>query len=80
MARFVSRRSRAFSVTILLLVLLLPSVASAGWGDEEWGTMIWGGVGVFLPSLSTEGLIALTTVLVLVSATLLARRHRGTRP
>ncbi|MBW1689089.1 MAG: hypothetical protein JRS35_29065 [Deltaproteobacteria bacterium] len=80
MARFAFRRSRAFSVTTLLLALLLPSVASAGWGDEEWGRMVWGGVGVYLPSLSIEGLIALATVLVFVSGALLARRHRGTRP
>jgi hypothetical protein len=62
----------------LILALLLPGLASAGWGDENWGEMIWGGAEVSVPSLSTEGLIALAIVLVLASGTLLVRRS-GTR-
>ena len=79
MARLVSTGSRALSVTTLLLVLLLPCLASAGWGDENWGEMVWGGTVIPVPSMSTEGLIALALLLVLASGTLLARR-RGTRP
>ncbi len=80
MARLVSSASQALSVTTLLLVLLLPSVASAGWGDENWGEMVWGRAVIPVPSLSVEGMIALAALLVFVSGILLTRRHRAARP
>jgi hypothetical protein len=64
----------------LILVLLLPCVASAGWGDENWGEMVWGRAVIPVPSLSIEGLITLVSVLALASGALLVRRRRGTRP
>ena len=69
----------AFGIT-LILAALLPCLASAGWGDENWGEMVWGRAVIPVPSLSSEGLIALAIVLVLASGTLLVRRRRGTRP
>ena len=80
MAFLASRGSRAFAATTLALALFLPRLASAGWGEENWGEMVWGGALIPVPSLSTEGLIALAIVLVFVSGTLLVRRRRGTRP
>ncbi len=80
MARLASRGSRKFPVITLIVALLLPCLASAGWGDEKWGEMVWGRAVIPVPSLSTEGLIALAILLVLASATLLARRRRGARP
>jgi hypothetical protein len=80
MAHPASRGFRAFTVITLALALLLPHVASAGWGDENWGEMVWGGAMIPVPSLSTEGLIALAVLLVFASGTLLMRRRKGTRP
>ena len=80
MARLAARGSRAFSLATLVLALLLPTVASAGWGNENWGEMVWGAAAIAVPALSTKGLIALATLLVFVSATLLVRRRRGARP
>ena len=34
--------SWALLVATLLLALLFPTVASAGWGDQNWGEMISG--------------------------------------
>jgi len=80
MDRTAARGSRALSVTTLLLGLVLPRLASAGWGDENWGQMVWGRTVIPVPSLSIEGLIALATLLVFVSGTILVRHRRGTRP
>lgn len=79
MARFVFRRFRALSVSTLLLALPLPGVASAGWGNEDWGEMVWGGAAIPVPALSGEGLVALTGALVLATWTYLARRRRAGR-
>ena len=80
MARLAPRGFRALSITTRMLALLLPTVASAGWGDENWGEMVWGKAVIPVPSMSIEGLIALATLLVFVSGTLLVRRRRGVRP
>ena len=79
MARFVLRRSRAFLVTTLMLALLLPSVASAGWGDENWGEIVWGAAAIPVPALSGEGLVALAGALLLATWIFLARRRRANR-
>lgn len=60
-----------------LVVLFLPGVASAGWGDENWGEMVWGGGAPAIPSMSLEGRILLALLLLVVSIVLLAKR-RGT--
>jgi len=80
MTRLASIKSWVLLAGTLLLALLSPSVASAGWGDQNWGKMVWGGGGIPVPALTTKGLAALAVVLVYVSRTLLARRHRGARP
>ena len=80
MAHVAFRVSRAFSVMTLMLALLLPCVASAGWGDENWGEMVWERTVIPVPSMSIEGLIALAILLVFASGTLLMRRRRGARP
>lgn len=58
-----------------MLALLLPSVASAEWGTENWGEMVWGGAASPIPSIPTEGLIALAMLLLLGAGALLARRR-----
>ena len=80
MTRLAPRGSWALLAATLLLALLFPSVTSAEWGDQNWGEMLWGGGGIPVPALTPKGLIALAVVLVFVSRTLLARRHRGARP
>jgi hypothetical protein len=80
MTRVASAVPRTFSVITLLLALLLPTAATAGWGEANWGEMVWGAVAIPVPSLSIRGLIALAALLGFVSATLLARHRRGARP
>jgi hypothetical protein len=80
MARLASTGSRVLSVTTLLLSVLFPCAASAGWGDENWGEMVWGRAVIPVPSMSIEGLIALTILLVLVSGTLFTRQRRRAKP
>ena len=77
MARFALVRSR----TLPIVAVLLPSVASAGWGDENWGEMVWGGAAPPIPSLHVEGIVALAALLLGLSYWLLAtRRRRAKRP
>ena len=80
MARLAPRGSRAFSLATLILAVLLPTVASARWGEQNWGEMVWGRAVIPVPSLSMEGLIALAVLLVFISATLLLRHRRNARP
>ena len=77
MARFAQIRSR----TLPIVSVLLPSVASAGWGDENWGEMVWGGAAPPIPSLPVEGIVALAALLLGLSYWFLAtRRRRAKRP
>jgi len=71
--------SRAILIASLALFLLVPCVASAGWGNENWGEMVWGAAAIPVPALSIKGLIALVVVLTLVPSALLARRRWGSR-
>lgn len=80
MARLASRESRAFSLATAVLAAVLPTAASAGWGDQNWGEMVWGAAEIPVPALSMKGLIALAIVLVSGSGMLLARRRKGARP
>ena len=57
-----------------LILLVLPGTALAGWGDENWGTMLWG-VPVSVPSLPGIGLIVLAIALSAAAAWLLRRRR-----
>jgi len=81
MARFVQVRLRTLAISAVLLPVLLPTVASAGWGDENWGEMVWGGAAPHVPSLPVEGIVALAALLLGFSYWLLAaRRRRVKRP
>jgi hypothetical protein len=74
-----SKVSRALFVVAFVVPLLLPAIGWAGWGDEKWGEMIWGGGAPSIPSLPLWGRIALVILLAIVPGGLLARRHRTTR-
>jgi hypothetical protein len=70
-------RFRLLPIWALLLPVLLPTVAWAGWGDENWGTMVWGGTPTAsIPSLSGEGITVLAVLLLGLSYWLLAARRR----
>ena len=81
MARFAQARSRVLPISGLLLPLLLPTVAWAGWGDENWGEMVWGGAAPPIPAMAVGGVVALAALLLGLSYWLLAaRRRRVKRP
>jgi hypothetical protein len=70
-------RFRVLPILALLLPVLLPAVATAGWGGENWGTMVWGGFpSADIPALPVEGVIALAALLLGLSYWLLAARRR----
>ncbi len=72
-----SLRLASDHVVKLVGVLGVPRAASAAWGDEKWGEMLWGGTSVpDVPSVGVEGLMGLAFVLLLISWTLLARRRK----
>jgi len=56
--------------------LAFASEASAGWGDENWGEMLWGGGAPQIPSLPVEGVVLVAALLLGVTCWLLAARHR----
>jgi hypothetical protein len=80
MGPFLSGISTVFPLISLLLVL--PTVAWAGWGDDNWGEMVWGTfAGVDIPSMPVAALAILAVVLVGLSYWLLAlQRKRTKRP
>ena len=47
-----------FLLLVALATLVLPSPALAGWGDENWGTMLWGPP-ASVPALEWVGLLVL---------------------
>jgi hypothetical protein len=74
-----STGSRTSFIFTLVLSLLLPTIAWAGWGDENWGEMIWGGKVPPIPSLPPWGLIALVILLAVLPGSLLLKRRRRAR-
>jgi hypothetical protein len=78
MAPFHVVRSRGLALVTLLLVPLLPSVATAaGWGDENWGAMVWGGASPVVPAMPIAALLALAGLLALAAGLLLRARSRS---
>jgi len=81
MARIAQIRSRVLPILALLLPLLLPAIASAGWGDESWRAMVWGAGAPQIPAMAVGGLVAVAALLLGLSYWLLAaRRRRSKRP
>ncbi len=73
-------RTLLIAMVGLVVVLLLPATAWAGWGTERWGEMVWGEGTLPLPSLSVWGQIALAILMLALPARLLLRRRRGAKP
>ena len=48
------------------------------WGSENWGEMVWSGVGALVPALEPTALVILVVVF-LISAVVYARRARPSR-
>ena len=81
MARFTQVRARVLPIPALLLPLLSPAVAAAGWGDENWGEMVWGASAPQIPAMAVGGVVAVAALLLGLSYRLLAtRRKRAKRP
>lgn len=75
-ARGVSTGLRGLRRLAVALALLCPGPAAAGWGDENWGQMLWGLPRI--PALSGEGLAALACALVLAASIFLAKGRSAT--
>lgn len=71
----VPRRSREIRVLAFVAALLVPGVAAAGWGGENWGEMVWQGGAPAIPSMPFAGRIVLAVLLLVVSITLLTKRR-----
>jgi hypothetical protein len=68
-------------ILALLLILLLPARASAGWGDENWGAMVWGAAASQIPAMTVGGVVAVASLFLGLSYWLLAaQRRRLKRP
>jgi hypothetical protein len=81
MGHYSQIRFRALPIPALSLPLLLPTVASAGWGDENWGEMVWGAGAPEVPAMTVGGVVAVAALLLGLSYWLLAsRRRRAKRP
>jgi len=73
----VSTSSTVLQTTAIMMVsLLVPGAASAGSWGENWGEMIWGAT-IPVPSMSTEGLVALALLLLLSPLAFRSRRGSG---
>jgi hypothetical protein len=68
-------------IPAFFLPLLLPAAASAGWGDENWGEMVWGAAAPQIPAMAVGGVVAVAALFLGLSYWLLAiRRRRSKRP
>jgi hypothetical protein len=76
MARIAPIRSRVLPIPALLLPLFLPAAASAGWGDENWGEMVWGAAAPQVPAMAVGGVVAVAALFLGLSYRLLAARRR----
>lgn len=78
--RFAQTRIQFLLISVLLQSLLVPTVAFAGWGDENWGELVWGGsAAVDAPALSAAGLAMLAVIIGGLSCWLLVTRRRAQR-
>ena len=62
MGIFAQIRSRVLPVPALLLPNFVPAAASAGWGDENWGQMVWGAGAPQIPAMTAGGIVAVALV------------------
>jgi hypothetical protein len=70
------RPSDLVALMVGLAALLRPASALASWGNEEWGTMVWGfSAPIPVPSLGDAGLTGLALLLLFFSYRLVARRR-----
>jgi hypothetical protein len=76
MGRIVLTRFRVLPIPAFVLPVLLPTVASAGWGGENWGEMVWGAAAPQIPAMPIAGVAALAALLLGLSYWLLAARRR----
>ena len=65
---------RSLTGAVALSLLTIPSPALAGWGDDAWGTMVWG-ESVAVPGLPGIGLIELALALLAPAAWQLRKRR-----
>lgn len=79
MGLFNHARSRLLSISTVPLLLLLPSGAWAGWGDENWGEMVWGAGAPQIPAMTVSGVVAMALLLLILSYALFALRRRRSR-
>lgn len=81
MGPFAHVGSRVLPILALSLPLLLPAVAWAGWGDENWGEMVWGGGAPQVPAMTVGGIAGLAVLVLGLSYRFLAaQRRRIKRP
>jgi hypothetical protein len=81
MGRIVLTRFRVLPIPAFVLSVLVPTVAWAGWGDENWGEMVWGEAASQIPAMPVAGIVALAALLLCLSYWLFAsRRRRAKRP
>ncbi len=72
---------RMAALASLAGVLTLPGVASAGWGDEVWGVMLWNGPPApGVPVLPTAGLVTLAFLLWAASRWMWPSHLPATKP
>jgi hypothetical protein len=78
---FARTRFLPLAISTFLLLLLLPTVAWAGWGDENWGEMVWGAAAPQIPAMPIAGVAALAALILGLSYWLVTtRRRRANRP
>jgi len=81
MHRVTPVRFRVLPILALIMPLLLPAIALAGWGDENWGEMVWGAAAPQIPAMAVGGVVAVAALFLGLSYWLLAaRRRRAKRP
>jgi hypothetical protein len=76
MGPFAQTRSRVLPIFALLLPPLLPAIASAGRGDENWGEMVWDAGAPQIPAMAVGGVVAVVALFLGLSYWFLSTRRR----